>query len=88
MAVVQVASSGRTRDPFLGACIRNIWLITATHDIELEVKHIQGNKNVLGDALSRIYSDKGISQDLFQRLKEPYTWQDVCHSLFHLSYLI
>ena len=88
MAVVQVASSGRTRDPFLGACIRNIWLITATHDIELEVKHIQGNKNVLADALSRIYSDKGISQDLFQRLKESYTWQDVHHSLFHLSYLI
>ena len=88
MAVVQVASSGRTRDPFCGACIRKIWFITATHDIDLEVKHIQGTKNVLADALSRIYSDKGISQDLFQMLKDSYTWYDIHHSLFHLSYLI
>ena len=88
MAVVQVASSGRTKDPFLGACIRNIWLITATHDIELEVKHIQGTKNVLADALSRIYSDKGIGHDLFQMLKKSYIWQDLARSLFHLSYLI
>ena len=83
MAVVQVASSWRTRDPFLGACIHNIWLITAIHDIDLEVKHIRGTKNVLADALSRIYSDKDINQDLFQMLKESYTWQDVHHSLFH-----
>ena len=65
MAVVQVASSGRTRDPFWGACIRNIWLITATHDIDLEIKHIQGTKNVLADALSSRYADKGISQNLY-----------------------
>ena len=73
MAVVQMASSGRTKDLFLGACIRNIWLITATHNIELEIKHIQGSKNILADALSRIYSDKGINYDLFQMLKESYT---------------
>ena len=88
MAVVQVASSGRTRDPFLEACTRNIWLITATHDIDLVVKHIQGTKNVLADTLSRIYSAKGISQDLFQMLKDSCTWEDIHHSLFHLSYLI
>ena len=88
MAVVQVASSGRTKDPFLGACIRNIWLITATLDIELEIKHIQGSKNILADALSRIYSDKGIIYDLCQMLKESYTWDEVHHSLFHLSYLM
>ena len=75
-------------DPFLGVCIRNIWLITAIHDIDLEVKHIQGTKNVLADVLSRIYSDKGISQNLFQMLKDSYIWEDTHHSLFHLSYLI
>ena len=88
MAVVQVASSGRTKDPFLGACIRNIWLITATYDIELEIKHIQGSKNILADALSRIYSDKGINYDLFQMLKKSCVWEEVHHSLFHLSYLV
>ena len=28
-AVIQVVASSRTKDPFLGACIRNLWLITA-----------------------------------------------------------
>ena len=32
-AVVQVIGNSRTKDPFLAACLRNIWLITATHDI-------------------------------------------------------
>ena len=88
MAVVQVASSGKTRDPFLGACIRNIWLITAIHDIDLEIKHIQGTKNLLADALSRIYSDKGINHNLLYKLQNSYIWQNVHHSLFDLSYLI
>ena len=30
LGVVQVVETGRTRDPFLALCIRNIWLITAT----------------------------------------------------------
>ena len=42
MAVVQVLSSGRTKDPFLGACARNIWLIAATNDIDLGYVHFQG----------------------------------------------
>ena len=88
MAVVQVASSGKARDPFLGACITNIWLLTAIHDIELEIKHVQGAKNVLMDALSRIYSDKGINHDLFQLFRDSYTWEETNHSLFDLSYLI
>ena len=55
MAVVQVVESGKTRDIFLNACIRKIWLITATHDIELQIKHIEGKKNTRADALSRIF---------------------------------
>ena len=69
MAVVQVTSLGRARDPILGACMRNVFLFTVIHDIELQVKHVQGTKNGLADALSRIYSDKGKNQDLFQMLK-------------------
>ena len=86
--VVQVASSGRATNPFLCACIRNIWLLTTIHDIDPDVKHVLVTKNVLADALSRIYSDKDINQDLFQILKDSYTWEDIHHSLFHLSYLI
>ena len=32
-ACVHVVGTSRTKDPFLGACIRNIWLITAHYDI-------------------------------------------------------
>ena len=53
MAVVQVLSSGRTKDPFWGACARNIWLIAATNDIDLGYVHIQGKLNCVADLLSR-----------------------------------
>ena len=69
LAVVQVINSSKTRDKFLGACIRNLWLITASHDIHLNLIHIEGKKNSLADALSRIYSPRGISKFLFHYLR-------------------
>ena len=57
-AVVQVVESGKTKDPYLAACICNIWLLTATHDINLSVQHIQGTHNIIADCLSRLYSYK------------------------------
>lgn len=42
MAVVSTLTSGRSCDEFLGTVTRNIWLVTATHDIELTVLHIPG----------------------------------------------
>ena len=35
-AVVSVLSTGRSRDPFLSACARNIWYCSAKHDIDTE----------------------------------------------------
>ena len=55
MAVVCSLSSGRSWDSFLGMVARNVWLITATHDIELVVNHIPGKDNGLADSLSRWY---------------------------------
>ena len=34
LAVVQVVQTRKTRDSFLAACIRNIWLLMATYDID------------------------------------------------------
>ena len=58
LAVVQVVQTSKTKDPFLAACIRNIWMITATLDIEIQVDHIKGINNTIVDLLSRLYSDK------------------------------
>ena len=37
LAVVQVVQTSKTKDPFLGACIHNIWMITAIFDIEIQI---------------------------------------------------
>ena len=49
LAVVLVTASGKTKDPYLAACLRNLWLITVTCDIDLEVKHIPGIHNNWAD---------------------------------------
>ena len=46
-SVVQVIMSGKTKDPFLALCIRNIWLLTAYYDIELLVRHDPGIYNTI-----------------------------------------
>ena len=44
MAVVQVVDLGKSKDDFLAACIRNIWLLTATFDTDLYISLIKGTK--------------------------------------------
>ena len=41
-----MVDSGKTRDKFLNAYIRNIWLVSATCDIDLHIKHIEGKNNL------------------------------------------
>ena len=53
-----VCNTGRTRDAFLAACLRNLWLVAATANIDLRVKHIRGKDNILADALSRSHLHK------------------------------
>ena len=52
-AVVTVLRSGKTRDPYLGACARNVWYVAAMSDIDLQYTHIRGVDNKVTDALSR-----------------------------------
>ena len=85
LAVVQVVQTSKTKDPFLAACIRNIWMITAVLDIEIEIDHIKGINNTIADLLSRLYSDKAVDSHLFQNLKENYQWFKIPLSLFHLD---
>ena len=41
-AVVTVLKSGKTKDPYLAACARNIWFESALADIDLQYAHIRG----------------------------------------------
>ena len=52
MAVVQVLNTGRTRDPILATCARNVWLIAATYNIDFIFTHIAGQINSIADLLS------------------------------------
>ena len=52
-AVVTVLRSGRTRNPYLGACARNIWYVSALADIDLHYDHVRGLDNGVADLLSR-----------------------------------
>ena len=85
MAVVQVVESSKSRDDFLSACIRNIWLLTATWDIDLHIFHIKGKNNTIADALSRIHSHKGIDNSLYELLKYTYIWDHISPSIFNLD---
>ena len=85
LAVVQVVETSKTKDPFLAACIRNIWLITATLDINLEVSHIRGADNHMADLLSRLYSQKFVNNSLYADLQANYIWHKVPISHFSLN---
>ena len=50
----------------LTLCLRDIWLIAATYDIQIEIDHIQGTGNNTADLLSRFYSDKPLNQTLLK----------------------
>ena len=52
-AVVTVLRSGRARDPFLGACARNIWYAGSLADMDIQYVHIRGLDNRVADLLSR-----------------------------------
>ena len=72
LAVVHVVETNRTRDNFLALCLRNIWLLAALHDVEVEVKHISGKNNQKADVLSRIYSSAPVDEWILRDLQENY----------------
>ena len=75
MAVVSSISSGRSWDLFLGSVARNIWLLTATQDIDLTVVHIPSKRNIYADTLSRWYGG-GISKEMASKMLH-LSWNEV-----------
>ena len=70
-----MVETGKIKDSFLALCVRNIWLLTASLDIEISVSHVPGIHNVIADTLSRVYSDKQVNLDLLSILQDNYIWE-------------
>ena len=52
-AVVSVINTGRTRDPVLATCLREIWLQATQGEFELRAVHLSSQANRTADFLSR-----------------------------------
>ena len=52
-SAVKVINSGKTKDPFLASCIREIWLEVSKYDFQLRAVHLPGEENRVPDWLSR-----------------------------------
>ena len=70
-AVVAVLRSGRVRDPFLGACARNIWYASALSDMDIQYVHIRGLDNRVADLLSRWTGSHKDVNELCQNVSDP-----------------
>ena len=73
-AVVEVFSNHKIRDPFLMACVRTAWLICASYNVKLQVKHVRGAVNVYADILSRWHVYQYFQSTDVQYLK-PCHWE-------------
>ena len=85
MAVVWVVASGGSRDAYLSACLRNIWLICGHYDIELRVEQVKGNDNIIANVLSRIYSTNPINLPFVNVLKNTKIWENIRPQYFAIE---
>ena len=58
MAVVEVLTSGRIKDPILADYGRNVWLLSAMFNISIHIEHFPGKQNVVADHLCRYKFDQ------------------------------
>ena len=81
---LQVLQSGRTKDPYLAACARNVCLLAAKYDIEITYVHISGKKNRTADLLSRWTGSVKDIQEL-NSLVPKVLWMKTSFSLLDLN---
>ena len=81
--VVGVVNKGVTRDSALASMARNIWFLTASHNVKLQVVHIPGIKNVCADLLSRWGSTVNRWEKLQVQISYP-VWLKVVYEHMHI----
>ena len=83
-AVVTVLRSGKTRDPYLGACARNILYVCALADIDIQYVHVRGLDNRVADLLSRWTGTQNSFAELYKYIQDPM-WIPVDKVLLELD---
>ena len=83
-AVVDVCRNLKTKDPILGACIRNLFMMNARFNIDFECKHIRGDLNVVADALSRKYDASNVFSKHKNYICSNYELDDIPDDMFDM----
>ena len=81
---LQCFKTGKTRDPCLAACARNIWYESAQSDINLQYAHIKGVDNTVADVLPRFQGSVEQIQWLYAQVDRPI-WLNVSYQLLELD---
>ena len=63
-------TTGRSKDPVLAACARELWLIAALQQLTVTIEHVPGHSLVLADALSRRHKAPDFQQYVIKTVKE------------------
>lgn len=80
---VIVLNTGRTRDKFLQACLREICLLAANNEFEIRTVHLPGVENRIPDILSRWHLNVACHNDFAERTAGLDVQEcDVAHDLF------
>ena len=86
-ATVHVVNSGKTRDPFMQCCLRELCYVTAKAQCVIRAVHLPGVKNRLPDLLSR-WSISPQARDEFHTLTAHRNMREMCvhQGLFQFSH--
>ena len=87
LAVVQVLTSGGSRDAILSTYAHNIWLLSALYTITFQFSHIAGVQNTVADLLSRWTNTPQAFTALNTHISDP-VWMNVHIDLTLLNYHI
>ena len=71
-AAVLAINSGRTKCPFVSSCLRELWFVCSTNDIEMRAVHIAGVDNRQADWLSRWHLDVKFRELFMNSINDSY----------------
>ena len=85
-SAVAILQTGRSKDLFMMACAREIWLLAAMHDFQVIPVHIPGAHMEIPDALSRIHLHQDFAEKCEHIFSDPLGSRlHISDSLFHLN---